>query len=250
MEYFNPKELKNNREIIKKRLSGYSGPTIRHKSGIGIFESYYRRLQSPSVKRFEAKILDCGTAGGGFVKDLREAGFGNLYGLDIDEYLPRERRDLLKEFKTADLSFEPIPWPNDTFNIVTAWCVLPHLENPHNFVREVHRVLRSGGIYIISLVNIISWPNRKHFLTRKEFPSYHAHNNHITLFTPAIFKKTVLKYFDLMGTEYFITPRIFYGVKGRIRKVLMDVCFMLNSSLGRALKARWGAKVVYILRKK
>lgn len=248
MEYFNPKELKDNRETIKKRLSGYSGPTIRHKSGIGILESYYRRLLSLSVKKSEVKILDCGTAGGGFIKDLREAGFSNLYGLDIDEYLPRERQDLLKEFKIADLSFEPVPWLDDTFDIITAWCVLPHLENPHNFVREARRVLVPGGLFIISLVNIGSKPNRKYFFKHGEFPSYHKRNNHITLFTPAIFEKTILKYFDLAGKEYFITPRIFSGWRGRARSLARRLVSFSNY-LSAVLEDRWGAKVIFILRK-
>lgn len=248
MEYFSPKELKINRGAIKERLGKYTGPTIRHKAGIRILESYYNKLLSPSTHKSEVKILDCGTAGGGFVKDLHETGFGNMYGLDVDEYLPHERRKLLKEFKTADLSFDPIPWPDNTFNIVTAWCVLPHLENPHNFVREVYRTLVPGGLFIMSLVNISSKPNRKYFLRHGEFPSYHKRNNHITLFTPAIFEKTILKYFDLVGKEYFITPRIFDGWHGRIRKLGRHL-FSYSDYLSAVLEDRWGAKAVYILRK-
>ncbi|MDP3800217.1 MAG: class I SAM-dependent methyltransferase, partial [bacterium] len=174
----------------------------------------------------------------------------NIYGVDIDDYLSPDNRPLIKEFKTADLSFDKIPWPDASFNVVTAWCVLPHLENPHNFVREAYRVLDSNGLYIISLVNIISWPNRKYFLTHREFPSYHANNNHIAFFTPSVFKKTVLKYFELIGTEYFITPRIFYGFKGNIRKYLLKISYAISDSIGGFLTARWGAKVVYILKKK
>lgn len=249
MEYFNPKELKVNREVIKKRLEKYTGPTVRHKSGIGVLKSYYDKLLGSLVNKLETKILDCGTAGGGFVQDLHEAGFSNLYGLDIDEYMSLEKRRLLKEFKTADLSFDPIPWPDNFFNIITAWCVLPHLENPHNFIREIYRAIVPGGLFIMSLVNISSKPNRKYFLKHGEFPSYHRKNNHITLFTPAIFEKTVLKYFDLAGKEYFITPRIFDGWRGRIRKLGRRL-FSYSDYLSAALEDRWGAKAIYVLKKK
>ncbi|MEK7564690.1 MAG: class I SAM-dependent methyltransferase [Patescibacteria group bacterium] len=251
MEYLNPEEIITSRKNIKEKLSKFVGPTIRHKSGIKFFSKYADifLVQYNHLKE-DIKVLDCGVAGGGFAKDLYEAGYKNIYGVDIDDYLSPDNRPLIKEFKTADLSFDKIPWPDSYFKVVTAWCVLPHLENPHNFIRETYRVLEPGGLYIISLVNIISWPNRKYFMIHKEFPSYHASNNHITLFTPAIFKKTILKYFDLVGTEYFITPRIFYGFKGNIRKYVLNFLYFLNNSLGELLYARWGAKIVYILKKK
>ena len=244
MEYLNPKEIIASQKSIKEKLSKFVGPTIRHKSGIKFFSKYVGNIKK------DVNVLDCGIASGGFAKDLYEAGYKNIYGVDIDNYLSPDNKPLIKEFKTADLSFDKIPWPDNSFKVVTAWCVLPHLENPHNFVREAHRVLESGGLYIISLVNIFSWPNRKYFLIHKEFPSYHVNNNHITLFTPAILKKTVLKYFDLVGTEYFITPRIFYGLRGYIRKYLLSALYFVSQSMGDSLRARWGAKIVYILRKR
>lgn len=251
MEYLNPKEIETSRNKIKEKLIGFVGPTIRHKYGISFFSKYVDKIFCLNgLKRKDIKVLDCGVASGGFIKDLYNAEFTQVYGVDIDNYLSPQNEPLVKDFKTADLSFDKIPWPDNSFKVVTAWCVLPHLENPHNFVREAHRVLESGGLYIISLVNIFAWPNRKYFLIHKEFPSYHVNNNHITLFTPAVIKKTILKYFDLVGTEYFITPRIFYGFKGRARKYLLDILYFLNNSLGEWLRARWGAKVVYILKKK
>ena len=248
MEYFNPQEIIARRSAIKERLGKYTGPTVRHRTGIDVAVRYYNKFLARLVDRSQVKILDCGTAGGGFVQDLHQAGFGNLYGLDIDEYLPQERRKLLKEFKTADLSFDPIPWPDNFFSLATAWCVLPHLENPHNFVREIHRTLTPGGLFIMSLVNISSKPNRKYFLRHGEFPSYHKRNNHITLFTPAIFEKTILRYFELAGKEYFITPRIFSGWRGKIRR-LGRFMFSFNGYLSSVLADRWGAKVIYVLRK-
>ena len=252
MEYLNPKEIIASQKSIKEKLSKFVGPTIRHKSGIKFFSKYVDifLVQKNYLKKEDIKVLDCGVAGGGFAKDLYEAGYKNIYGVDIDDYLSPDNRPLITEFKTADLSFDKIPWPDVSFDVITAWCVLPHLENPHNFVREAYRVLETNGLYIFSIVNITSWPNRKYFLTHKEFPSYHASNNHITLFTPAILKKTILKYFDLVGTEYFITPRIFFGFRGNIRKYLLSISYFLNNSLGESLRARWGAKIVYILKKK
>src|SRR3989344_4272982 len=245
MEYLNPKELIANRKVVKARLVKFTGPTIRHKTGIRIVNSCFRKFLAAVAPREETKILDCGVAGGGFVQDLHEAGFKDLYGLDIDDYLAEERRELLKGFKTADLSFDKIPWFDNFFHIVTAWCVLPHLENPHNFVREAHRVLKPGGLFVISLINIASPPQRRYFFKYGDFPAYHERNNHISFFTPAVFEKTILKYFELAGVDYFITPRIFNGWRGKIRKLVRRVC-SLNPAWESKLKDRWGAKIIYI----
>lgn len=240
MEYLSPEELKKNKEVIGKRLSNFTGPTIRY--GFGA------RLFGKLVKDKNAVILDCGTASGGFLKDIANAGFNNLYGIDIDDYLVSENKKLLKEFKTADLSFEKMPWPDNFFDAVTAWCLAPHLENPHNFIREARRILKPGGLLIMSSINVASPTNRQYFLQHGDFPAYHERNNHITILTPAIFKKTVLKYFQLVGNEYFITPRIFDGLRGWLRKLVYgSVSF--SGSLRNHLENRWGAKVVYILRK-
>lgn len=241
MQYLSPEEIRSQRDQVKERLIQYTGPTIRHGFGRAVFEKYAGQNKNIAV-------LDCGAASGGFLKDIAGAGFNNLYAVDIDDYLNLDTKKIVKEFKAADLSFDKLPWPDGFFDVLTGWCLIPHLENPHHFIREAYRTLKPGGLLIISLINVASPPNRGYFAAHGDFPAYHERNNHIAIITPAIFKKTILKYFTLVGTEYFITPRIFSGWRGSIRKILMAVA----KKLGRqtALENRWGAKAVYILQKK
>ncbi len=242
MEYLSKKELQEKNQEVRERLGKFVGPAVRHKYAIEVFKKYVLSTANP-------KILDCGAASGGFVEDLKKAGFQDTYGLDIGDYLPIEKRPLLKEFKIADLSFDKIPWPDIFFDAITAWCVVPHLENPYNFFREAARTLRPGGLLIISLINIASKPNRKYFFRHGEFPGFHERNNHITFFTESGFKKTALKYFERIGIEYFTTPRIFNGFRGRIRKIILTIA-SLRLTWKKALENRWGPKIIYILKKK
>ncbi len=242
MEYLSKKELQEKNHEVRDRLIKFVGPTVRHKHAISVFNKYVSLASKP-------KILDCGVASGGFVDDLRAAGFREIYGVDIGDYLPEEKRPLFKDFKTADLSFDKIPWEDNFFDAMTAWCVVPHLENPYNFFREAARTLKTGGLLIISLINIASSPNRKYFLKHGEFPGFHERNNHITFFTESVFQKTVLKYFDRAGIEYFITPRIFDGFRGKIRKLISGLA-SLRPSWKEALENRWGPKIIYVLKKK
>ena len=244
MKYLTKEELRSAPEV-KERLGKYRGPTVKFGFSSSVLEKYTERFGG----RENLKILDCGAASGGFLKDSWNAGFKNLYALDIDNYITEDARRPLKEFKIVDLSFEKIPWPENFFDVSTAWCVLPHLENPHNFLREANRVLKSGGLFIISMPNIASPPNRKYFAENGDFPGYHENNNHIYLFPPGVFKKAILKYFDLVAIEYFINPRMFKGFKGRIRKFIFNLIFGIKS-LRKKLEERWGPKATYILKKR
>jgi len=47
-------------------------------------------------------------------------------------------------------SAESIPYPADSFDVVTSRCVFEHLEHPEAVFKEIHRVLKPGG-YLIFL---------------------------------------------------------------------------------------------------
>ena len=111
--------------------------------------------------------------------------------------MTNERKKYLREFKVGDINLEILPWRNDFFDAVSAWQVIEHLENPHHFIREVNRVLKPGGIFFLSTPNIFNIFNRLIFLKSGDMPRWQEKNDHIALFPKGVFKKTVLKYFDL-----------------------------------------------------
>lgn len=244
MEYLTKEELRKNTEI-RKKLVNFSGPTTKTGFSLDVLKKYQNILFKG---RKDIKILDAGTASGSFAKDVHGLGIDNIYGVDIDNYLAEDNKKYFKDFKIADLSTDKVPFQDNYFDIVTAWCVLPHLENPFHFMREIHKILRPGGIFVFSLININSPSHRKYFYRHGDFPGYHENNNHITLLTKSVFNKTFLKYFDFIGEEYFINPRIFGGLRGVIRKFVYGLAG--ESKIKNKLNERWGPKVVYILKKK
>src|SRR5512135_2716132 len=54
----------------------------------------------------------------------------------------------------------PLPFADRDFDLVMAVEVLEHLESPRAFLREIHRVLRPGGLAVITTPNIASLPSR------------------------------------------------------------------------------------------
>ena len=193
-------------------------------------------------------MLDVGTASGAFLKQIHQNGYRNLYGHDIDDYTPQENKKLLKDYKLCDLGTEKLPWPDNFFDVITAWCVLPHLENPFYASRELKRVLKPGGIFVFTTPHITSRPSIDFFLKRGYFASYRPTNNHIALLPKSVLEKTVFRGFDHIGTEYLVTPKIFGGLKGKIRKAVSAIASR-NENWARKLAGRWAYNICYVIQK-
>lgn len=105
-----------------------------------------------------ARVLDVGAGEGYFSRQLRERG----YAVEACDYL----QDIFKApeipFHKADLN-ESIPLPDHTYDIVVTIEVLEHIENHVRFIREMLRVLKPGGLLVMSTPNILSLPSRWHF---------------------------------------------------------------------------------------
>jgi SAM-dependent methyltransferase len=64
----------------------------------------------------------------------------------------------------ANLNDQPLPYADASFDIVTATEVIEHLEHFRRVIREIHRVLKPGGICILSTPNILNLNSRLRFL--------------------------------------------------------------------------------------
>jgi 2-polyprenyl-3-methyl-5-hydroxy-6-metoxy-1,4-benzoquinol methylase len=98
----------------------------------------------------DAATLDVGCGNGAFLKSLTDHGYRNLAAADMENYLTLAAP---KQFMELDLSYDKLPVPDVSFDAITAWEVIEHLENPHNFIREAHRTLKSGGYFLVSIPN-------------------------------------------------------------------------------------------------
>ena len=72
--------------------------------------------------------------------------------------LPGQRVDV------ANLNHESLPYADASFDVVTATEVIEHLEDFRRIVREIQRVLRPGGVCVLSTPNILNVKSRLRFL--------------------------------------------------------------------------------------
>ena len=95
--------------------------------------------------------------------DILEVGTGMGYGVEIiapkatryisiDKQLP-EQINQLDNAEYYEMEVPPIGFENYSFDSVVSFQVIEHIEEDLEFVREVARVLRPGGIFVISTPN-------------------------------------------------------------------------------------------------
>lgn len=251
MEYLTAEELKTSKRAqVKDKLQSCVGQLVRFDFGLNTF-SYC--LKKYFKNNLNIKTLDLGPGNATFAFQLdEELGYQNIFGVDIDNYIPLERKHLIKEFKIADLSLDKIPWPDEHFDIATAWCVLPHLENPFYCVREIARVLKNNGIFLFTVPHLTSKPSLDYLRKHENFSMYRDKNNHITLFTQSIINKMTRRYFDILEINYAVRPKIFKGgiIIKYLRKIMYSIAQKTSPKIKRYFDKRWAYDTIYIMVKK
>jgi 2-polyprenyl-3-methyl-5-hydroxy-6-metoxy-1,4-benzoquinol methylase len=113
----------------------------------------YRMLldAASAVLKPNAQLLEFGAGTGQLIKMLRESGFdGSITGADI---LPKPEwcgHDV--GWIEADLN-EPLPVAGASFDAIISTEVIEHLENPRAVFREFRRVLKTGGVLLVTTPN-------------------------------------------------------------------------------------------------
>lgn len=119
------------------------------------FKAISKALQDYEFK----KVLDAGCGDGEIGKMLQIERRVNVHGVDIS----RKGVDLANKkglhAKVADISVH-IPFRSNTFDLVISSETIEHVLNPDIFLKEIYRVLKPGGIILITTPNLSSWLNR------------------------------------------------------------------------------------------
>ena len=120
--------------------------------------------------RASKKILDVGAGHGMLLSLLQELGH-ECWALDIADNTaryPEVYRDKPVHFQVCNVEVDPIPFAYGYFDAVVCCQVLEHFtHSPLKAMKEMHRVLKKGGIIEIDVPNAVSFRNRSRMLRGK-----------------------------------------------------------------------------------
>lgn len=166
-------ETLSSAEIAAFYESGYGTP--RHRQGqtvnAGVNMCVLERL---GLADAPARALDVGCGYGFLLAALRSRGWPDPVGVELSNHEADYARRVLGATVHESLDeVEPA-----SFDIVLALEVVEHILHPLEFVREIARRARPGGIVVIGTDNFRSWPVQA---MGSAFPKWIPHE-HISLF--------------------------------------------------------------------
>jgi SAM-dependent methyltransferase len=117
------------------------------------------------------RVLDVGAGSGLLLSLLYELGH-ECYAIDVNDlpkmYAPEIFSGKKIDFKICNVEVDDMPYPDNYFDAVVCSETLEHFIHSHlNAAKEMHRVMRSGGICIITAPNAVSFRNRSRMLRGK-----------------------------------------------------------------------------------
>ena len=136
--------------------------------------------------------LDVGIGSGGWSRRLiKSEKFEKIIGIDILDCRDEDLKNL--DFYLLNLASQPLPFAENSIDCIFATEVLEHLENPRFFMREVFRVLKPGGQFIMSTPSCDSLTSKISYFIRGYVPAFCEHDylgsGHITPITKLDFKR-------------------------------------------------------------
>lgn len=127
------------------------------------FEKLHHLLRLVDFNAWKGKdVLDVGCGAGVEVVRFARAG-ARVIGVDIAESAATlTKQNLAQQGLTARVEVadgEKLPFPDASFDFVYVHGVIQYTNDDRALAREVHRVLRPGGLAMFQVYNRISWLN-------------------------------------------------------------------------------------------
>ena len=173
VEFLNPQpnhqELKKYYDSNKYySLKKISNDSFKTKFKIFLYKLYftknnnymYKLLFSPikfmirtTILKKGLKILDIGSGTGQFLYEMKQCGL-NVYGVEPGDF------DESENLNIKNTTLLNAKYPSNFFDIITMNHVLEHLDNPNETIKEIYRILKNNGIFIIGVPNTRSLANK------------------------------------------------------------------------------------------
>jgi 2-polyprenyl-3-methyl-5-hydroxy-6-metoxy-1,4-benzoquinol methylase len=116
------------------------------------------RLRSKVIDRYKTsigRVLDIGCAAGFFLKVMQEKGWETT-GVEISAFMADFARTELNLENVFSGTLEEQQFEAESFDVITLWDVIEHLENPRSVLAMTKRLLKKDGIVVLETQNVES----------------------------------------------------------------------------------------------
>jgi len=127
----------------------------------------------------DIRLLDVGCSSGAFVWIAQNMGV-DAEGVEPTEKPLAKAREM--GLKVHRGMLHEVAFPDDSFDVVTLFEVIEHLDKPSSLLAECRRILRPGGILVIGTGNTKSWTRRIRG-SSWDFFDMRQHGGHINFFS-------------------------------------------------------------------
>jgi SAM-dependent methyltransferase len=122
----------------------------------GNLEANLRFIDDTGLLRPSTDALEIGTGTGALLRTLVERGC-RMQGVEMNEALIAEGQRWYGALPIQKVSGITLPFPDASFDVVLSFDVFEHIPDSDAHLREVRRVLRPGGSYLMQTPN--KWTN-------------------------------------------------------------------------------------------
>lgn len=99
------------------------------------------------------RLLDVGCATGNFLHEMARSGRWGVEGVELSPEAAAQARERLGLMVHVG-RLEEVDLPGSAFDVLTMWNVLDHLHDPLGSLRTAHRLLKPGGLLVLSVSNL------------------------------------------------------------------------------------------------
>lgn len=133
-----------------------STPIAAGPTQFGNLEANLSFIAASRALRPGARVLEIGSGTGTLLSRLRTQGF-DAQGVELNATLIEEGRKWHGDLPVQQVTGTALPFADRTFDIVMSFDVFEHIPDSDAHLREVRRVLRPGGTYLVQTPN--KWTN-------------------------------------------------------------------------------------------
>ncbi len=195
-------------------------------------------VQKSFKKQKTIKILDLGCGDGYLLNLLKQSGYKNLYGVDISKTRVKRALELTKlpnKHIVASLG-EKTPFLPNFFDVIICSEVMEHIPKPDLLLKEIHRLLKDEGMFIISTPN----EEKLKFKRCVHCQKLITLTGHLHSFSITSVKKKLKDTNLIFHNGYFlagnIRPFIFFN--GIINKMPFGIFYLINNLIVKNIKKR------------